>query len=57
MELIPKVSTGIEKIKYNKKSKIAEITYDEKILSKEGVIGKIVKTGYEVRGEVQDALE
>lgn len=51
LEIIPKFSKGIKNITYDKKSKMAEITYDERIVSKEGVIDKISKIGYEVRGE------
>ncbi len=46
LELIPKVTQGIIKIAYDEENEMAEITYDEKILSKEEVINKLTKIGY-----------
>lgn len=46
--LIPKVEKGIEKINYDKKTKIATVIYNEKLLSKKQVINKLRKIGYGV---------
>lgn len=52
LELIPKTVRGIKKIKYNENGKIAEITYDETIMSKKEVIDNITEIGYKIKKEV-----
>ena len=52
---IPNVVKGISKISHDEKSGIAEITYDEKIINQEETINRIVRFGYKVLGNENDA--
>jgi len=56
VNLIPTVEKGIKKISYDKKTEIAEILYDEKLLSEKQVISKIKKIGYKVKYGKQNRM-
>ena len=51
LELIPNIVKGISKITYDEKSGIAEIIYDENVLTQEQLISEIIKFSYKVLGE------
>ena len=47
LDLIPNVEKGINTINYNEKTETAKIKYNEKLLSKDQIISKLKKIGYE----------
>lgn len=52
---IPNVVKGISKISHDEESGIAEITYDESLISREEIINRIIRFGYKVLGNENDA--
>ena len=51
LELFPNVEKGIKQVRYNKKTRKASISFDEKIISKSQVLQKLRKAGYAVKEE------
>ena len=48
LNLIPNIEKDIKKIKYDEKTEVCEVFYDDKVMSEKQIISKLRKIGYEV---------